>query len=1140
MANEQVFRPTLLVGLGGTGCRIAESVYQRAVASGAGLQGRIQVVGFDTDENDMRRRSGLGERQRVRFSSNFTVEELLDRFPELERDWFVTPRAAIPMEIRRMTLVDGAAQLRMLTRLGLYEAQREGRIDLALGAVAAQLAQHDNREGYAGQINVLIVGSLAGATGSGSFLQFALLINEICRQRSIEAGVRGLFLMPDVYVRSGLLPSGQIPNVLANGYASFKEFHAVNMRATERAGRYDFSFEFAPGRPLKPGDMPFLSLTVIDYEDMQGGNLGRSLDAYRRLAENAAFTLLLTPIGSKADSVTVNDARQTFAVAGKGTHNRIAAIGLSAIVYPHQEIVAYLGAQLAREVLQGDWLRLDQSFRARLRRFRDQRAAGNMTVEEPEAGAAYLEDLRQLALDDNQAFFREIWEDLHPTIRDEKQGDVTQPLYERYLDAIEAQLLKAFWNTEDLGEIHQRKSADPDQFASDAALAENVRRLEYRLDGDLRQIDVALVNRPTDILINLLTTADDAGEADWRDHHLQTFLVRSGPHLVRNRAFLYALRRLVAERLAALRPDETRKRLYRLATTFDPERGPEPTVRGTPKIMATAGDIARRGALARVLKGGSKQFVDQYVAYYNGSLRTLRAFAEERARQRLYEGLIEEIDEQQRVLTGMFLEVEGALERLNQTIRDDERRHQPGAVSENIVFVCADERMKQALWEELRDASGGQRLGPEANKALARQVYQKARRNRRARKPESLEDLRDLFWHTVVEDFAVKRVAEDYRTVHAMSVMGAIEKEAEISGRPAGDRLRELVRIVERQSEPMVTLTSPTDGQAVRFWALNPTLRAEMQAFGDVDLLLNPAGEGTQPVEEPEFTTTELSCVSLQVNLELAHLAKLRPAVVGSGSVAPDRAGRYFNAYQEMVDELVDAAGSNRVATTFTPHIHRDWHKPGILPEIAEGVTRALVRDVNRAIVAALATGVLRLEQLHGERIAEISTVGRVPTGGVSLELVRSHDVFEIVRAFERHPEAVRACLNLWQHEVLRLSRSAESTGSQLLKSFETGVILDRVLRIAESRHDEALRDDRVINLVAGNAHLVTEAVAAARPDLPERARMGEANRLAMAAGEQALARLRESQTPETFRKMELLVGKGLEHWRVDSGASLL
>ena len=604
-------------------------------------------------------------------------------------------------------------------------------------------------------------------------------------------------------------------------------------------------------------------------------------------------------------------------------------------------------------------------------------------------------------------------------------------------------MLRAFWNTEDLVEIHERKPADPDQFASSEALAETVRRLEYRLDGDLRQIDVALANRPTDILINLLTTADDVGEADWRDHHLQTFLIRSGPHLVRSRAFLYALRRLVAERLAALRPDETRKRLYRLATTFDPERGADPTTRGTPRIMALASDMARRGALGRLIKGGAAKFVEQYVTYYNGSIRTLQAFAEERARQRIYESLLEEIDEQQRVLTGLFLEVEGSLERLNQTIHDDELRHQPGTMTENTLHVCADALSKRALWEELRDASGGQRLGPEANKALARQVYAKARRNRRARKPEGLQDLRDLFWKTVVEDFAVRRVREDYRAVHVMSVMGAIAKECELTGQDVAARLRELVRIVERQSEPMVTLTSPTDGQAVRFWALSPKLREDMQPYGDVDLLLNPAGQGTQPVEEPEFSETELLCVSLQVNLELAHLAKLSPPVAGNGSVAPDRAGRYFNGYQRMVDELIDAAGAGRVAHTFTPHIHRDWHKPGILPEIAEGVTRHLVRDVNRAIMAALVSGALRFDQSHGQRIAEVSTVGRVPTGSISLVIANSHDVFETVRAFERHPEAVRACLNLWQHEMQRLSRVADARESPLAQALEAGTALD-------------------------------------------------------------------------------------------------
>jgi hypothetical protein len=240
-----------------------------------------------------------------------------------------------------------------------------------------------------------------------------------------------------------------------------------------------------------------------------------------------------------------------------------------------------------------------------------------------------------------------------------------------------------------------------------------------------------------------------------------------------------------------------------------------------------------------------------------------------------------------------------------------------------------------------------------------------------------------------------------------------------------------------------------------------------------------------------------------------------------------------------MVDELIDAAGAGRVASTFTPHVHRDWHKPGILPEIAEGVTRLLIRDVNRAIMAALVTGALRFDQRHGERVAEVKTVNRVATGGIALVIAHSHDMFETVRAFERHPEAVRACLVLWRDEMLRLSRSAEADGSPVLTALKAGTALDKVLRIAESRRNEDLRDDRVMMLVAGHGHLIAEAIAAARPDLPERTRRDEADRLAVAAGKEALARLKDGQTPETFSTMEDLHGKGLEHWRADKGAEV-
>lgn len=49
MPESDFFRPTLLVGVGGTGCQIAERVFLEAKAKNVDRQDRIGVLVFDTD-----------------------------------------------------------------------------------------------------------------------------------------------------------------------------------------------------------------------------------------------------------------------------------------------------------------------------------------------------------------------------------------------------------------------------------------------------------------------------------------------------------------------------------------------------------------------------------------------------------------------------------------------------------------------------------------------------------------------------------------------------------------------------------------------------------------------------------------------------------------------------------------------------------------------------------------------------------------------------------------------------------------------------------------------------------------------------------------------------------------------------------
>jgi hypothetical protein len=1136
MAITDEIAPTLLIGVGGTGSGIAHAVYNQVVASGL-ESNRIRAMAFDTDEKDQRDLRNLGRvsggkpTDTIRFSTVDTIESLLDRYPDIEEDWFVVPRKTIPMGIRQMNLLKGAGQIRMLTRLALTDALRNGSIESAIGGAIAEIMRHDNQTTPVNHINVLLVGSLAGATGSGSFLQLACLLADIAEAKNISVTTRGLFLMPDVYVNTGL-PRDQVPNVLANGYASFKEFHAVTLRGADLAGKFDFDFRYAPGRHLSVGDIPFASLTIIDYEDTKGGNLGRSIESYKRLAEKAAFTMLFTPVGGAVDSTTVNDARAEVAASGRGTHNRIAAIGVSSLQYPHAEIVEYLTKQVAREVLSGDWLRLDRQFRSRMQQYKSQKEAGNVSIQEPSQGRAYLEDLRQLATNDRFPFFIEILDGLNPTKRDEYGNEVAQPQPEAYLEALEEHLKSSFWGAEDLVETAKRKNADEGQFASKEALVEEIRRRESRLDDDFRRVEQSLSSRPLDILSNLFAVADDLGDQDWRPHHLQYHLVGQGTHPVQSRAFLFALRDLIDARLEALSGDDQRKTYLKLANVFrsDEEETGNPGTRGSPNIVKTANEAAQQNALIQFFNGGTKDFVNSYVTYYNASTRKLVDYGNTRLLERALDRLAQEVDEQIRVLNGLFLEIENLLESLDREVNEHERKHETTQFSGTTLYVCADGPSKQALWQETLTAMIGQRLDKDINKEITKASYAMSRRNRNARRPEGLDRLRSMFKDTVMTGYCKRLVEEDFTSIHNKTVVQALVFEAENSDVAPSALFRDRIDVVRKQAQPMVTLTNPAAGQEVQYWSYSSHIRDDMGPVGNLDDFLSPSGDGIRQIEEPGIPPTEIMCVTITVDLEISHLAKLSPPSQNTNSVAPDRAGKYYREYQMMVNELIEAAAVNDTPNTITPHIHRDWHKPGLLPEISDQITKKLTAELNKGLVAAIALDALSFEVRHGKAVTEVKTLGRVRSDGVHVTICDSHDMFEVVKAFGLRPEAIRACLRLWDEKLEEVATQSEKNIA--LEEIADSGVVEKILMVSGVRRDTEIRDNKVTNLIEGHCNLLANANEIAYPSLPISAVQEKTETLIATTRNTAFSSLTPNLDSEAISVLESLHARGVEQWR--------
>lgn len=1081
MALTDSFRPTLLVGVGGTGIRIAERVYDDALRTDQGKRGRIGVLGFDTDTNDLRRLRAVDHRNQIVLSTPDTIFQMVEKNPEVEHSWF-GDRRALSHDILNMTLLDGAAQIRLLTRLGWHHAIKRGGIEGQIGDAIARIGVLNARERFDGALNIMMIGSLAGASGSGCFMQVALLVSQVCRARNITADIRGLFMLPDVFVRGANLPVDQVRNVLANGYASLKELNAINNIVTDRGDTAPFTFEYAPGHELQEGGLPFRSMALIDFENVRGGNLGRSLDAYQRMAARAAFQLIFTPIGQRTASVSVNDARARLSAAAEGTHNLYAGVGVSGVIYPADEMCQYVVLRMATENLGNDWLWLDRSYFDRVRRYEEQRRQGSLSAVRPDQGQAFLEDLDILANKDRRAFFADVYNRLNPRVRDERTGtETTAPRHLAYLSAILAEINDRFWSRERLALAKQRAMLDSSQLRNKTAVVDVVRRLEVELTDDLAQIDFNLATVPEDDFVNVLTSADEASVGEWHDYHLQTHIIKGGPHLVETRAFLYALRRAIKERRNALNVPAARSRLMRAANVFDDQRGNEPTERGTPRVIEMARQAAARGVIGGLLKGSFEQFQNDYVTYYNGSLAATRTYANQAIELRVLTLLDDEIQGIERCLTGLFLELGAIFARLTQEATVEEKRHGPGigAIDGNL-YVFADEAAKQTTWDALSRRSVGLRLDAEANQTLATVVYRRYRSDRRDQRLTDFASLGQLFRKAVVEDFGRRTITEDFHSTYDFSVLEATRKEAELRKLDWKTHLQNNVDIVGSQAEPFLTLTDASNGQRVIFWAVHPQIRAELNDDETFNALFT-FNQGETPVEADEFSRQELLCMNTRVNLELAHLAKLHPGdnrtnvnVVGLGS--------YARAYRDMIDGLIEADLSpERRAHDFTPHLDASWHRPGAFPEIFPELTRAVQQDFARAMIVSLAFGLLRFAREYGRPVVLFSTIGRPGGTPVNPHVAETNDLWVALTAAARRPELVRAALRYWQAVC-----QSSDTPEKLLGGLREPRLVESVLRLAVVRDNAAAREERLRQLLLAWIGLLSEAVALVNPNVAE------------------------------------------------------
>ncbi len=323
-----VFRPTVVIGLGGTGYEVVLKLKKRFIDVYGSVPEIIQFLSIDTTENiQEREKSPDGNKVVLEPNELYAISVANpSRLPSNEHidEWW-------PKQIPVSAIINGAGQIRARGRLALFA--KVGDINSLIGQAINKVRgirtskqafcenfQVSNRDG----VEVFIVGSLAGGTGSGTFLDTAFLARQYLNSFS---NITGVFVLPRVF--SNL---GQTQMVKSNAYGALKEIEHFWNLSPSNALEIDYGIS-----KVKCDRPPFDAVFLIDGINKKGTVVSRPDDLQNLVADG-----LYIQIGSQIglDAANVADNIRAYMATGekvRGRNINYCSFGFATLALPvHQ------------------------------------------------------------------------------------------------------------------------------------------------------------------------------------------------------------------------------------------------------------------------------------------------------------------------------------------------------------------------------------------------------------------------------------------------------------------------------------------------------------------------------------------------------------------------------------------------------------------------------------------------------------------------------------------------------------------------------------------------------------------------------------------------------------------------------------
>ena len=345
--ETRFLKRTILIGLGGTGKEALLRAKRKYIETFGEVPPLVKFLLIDTTPAVTDRLEATtpdGRTAPVALSAGEVLyieargASLLPKVNDEIREWF-PPQADL-----KANIISGAGQIRALGRLALFANARSVYDSLRhLVSEArdykAERVSADWRyvyEPFSPHLTVCVVASLAGGTGSGIFLDVAMILRDIMED---EEQLFAYLLLPDIYVNR---PGTQ--NVEANAYGALLELdYHMSLAAT-----YNYKFG---GRDIEVRKKPFDMVFLVNRENRERKTFNEISEMAELLGLSVFF--MSGPLGKEQadvfDNIVMQLAEQQGTYYGRKAH--YASIGAAELQFRPERLRSEAKGQIAKKLV---------------------------------------------------------------------------------------------------------------------------------------------------------------------------------------------------------------------------------------------------------------------------------------------------------------------------------------------------------------------------------------------------------------------------------------------------------------------------------------------------------------------------------------------------------------------------------------------------------------------------------------------------------------------------------------------------------------------------------------------------------------------------------------------------------------------